>query len=185
MFFLISFVSLVAASFAFVLAILTPNWSTFIATSQNVTVQRGIFFLCDYLGESNKIEATACASILQQNSSFAPNKWKYGNWNCALSQASLQLRDDTHPLTDDRDTAERIPFPQESNSSNSNAFIHVQDINQFPSRACHCMRISGYRLRCTQHHHSVVIGSLLSRTSTNETKPSIAHPDDLATSGYL
>jgi hypothetical protein len=79
MLFLISFAWLVAASFAFVLAILTPNWVTFTITESNVTytVQRGIFYICDLVTISSTSQATQCVAMIQQGSSTDTNKWIY------------------------------------------------------------------------------------------------------------
>ena len=80
MFFLLSFAWLVAASFAFLIAILTPNWLSFTITDStgSVTVQRGIFFMCSLLGSDNTYTTTQCVSMIQQRSSTDPNKWIYG-----------------------------------------------------------------------------------------------------------
>jgi len=80
MFFLISFIWLVAASFAFVLAILTPFWLSFSITDSSGTVtvvQRGIFYICDVLQSNNTYQTTRCVSIIEQGSSPEPNKWTY------------------------------------------------------------------------------------------------------------
>jgi hypothetical protein len=80
MLFLINFGWLVAASFAFVIAILSPNWLTYTKTDTTgtFTVQRGIFYVCDLLGSNDTYVTTGCVSIIQQGSSTAPNKWIYG-----------------------------------------------------------------------------------------------------------
>lgn len=79
MFFLLSFAWLVAASFAFVLAILTPNWATFTKTisSNNATIQRGVFWVCDLLSSNDTYQTTRCVSMIQQGSSPEPDKWIY------------------------------------------------------------------------------------------------------------
>lgn len=86
MLFLLSFAWLVAASFAFVLAILTPNWLTFATTISNniATIQRGIFFVCDLLTSNNTYTTTQCVSMIQQRSSTDPNKWIYRKSNIFL-----------------------------------------------------------------------------------------------------
>lgn len=79
MFFLTSFTWLVAASFAFVLAMLTPNWLSF--QKQNSTgniTERGIFYVCDLLSNTTGYKTTRCLSILEQNSSNNSNTWIYG-----------------------------------------------------------------------------------------------------------
>jgi len=77
MFFLISFAWLVAASFAFVLAILTPNWVTFTYPNGNFTVQRGIFYICDLISSNNTYQTTQCVAMIQQGSSTDSNQWIY------------------------------------------------------------------------------------------------------------
>jgi hypothetical protein len=81
MFFLINFGCLLAASFAFIIAILTPNWLTFTKSDSNgtaTTVQRGIFFVCNLLPSNITYETTQCVSIIQQgSSSIESNKWIY------------------------------------------------------------------------------------------------------------
>jgi len=80
MFFLISFSWLVAASFAFVVAILRQYWLTFQMTNSDgtiTTVQRGIFYVCNLLSSNNTYQTTQCASIIQQGSSTNTNTWIY------------------------------------------------------------------------------------------------------------
>ena len=79
MLFLISFGWLVAASFAFVLAMLTPNWLSLTKTvsGTSVTVQRGVFFVCDLLSSNSTYSTTRCVSILDQKSSTDSTKWMY------------------------------------------------------------------------------------------------------------
>jgi hypothetical protein len=79
MFFLISFAWLVAASFAFVIAILSPNWLAFMPQNSNSTipVQRGVFWECDLLSSNGTYSTTQCVSIIQQGSSTNTNKWLY------------------------------------------------------------------------------------------------------------
>jgi hypothetical protein len=80
MFFLIGFGWHVAASFAFILAILTPNWITFQTSvlDGNGTVQRGIFYVCDLISSNVSYTTTGCISILQQTQTTDPFKWRYG-----------------------------------------------------------------------------------------------------------
>jgi hypothetical protein len=79
MLFFISFAWLVAASFAFVLAMLTQNWLTFtiIESGVDITVQRGIFYICNLLESNDTYQTTQCVSIIQQGSSTDPNQWMY------------------------------------------------------------------------------------------------------------
>ncbi|CAM2723565.1 unnamed protein product [Rotaria socialis] len=69
-----------AASFAFVLAILTPNWLSFTrsGSTSNITVERGVFYVCNWLPNSNAYKSTQCLSIIEQTSSNEPNTWLYG-----------------------------------------------------------------------------------------------------------
>lgn len=76
MFFLISFAWLVAASFAFVIAILSSNWITFTASDSTV-IQRGIFYVCNLVSSTNTYMTTQCVSIIQQSSSTDSTKWLY------------------------------------------------------------------------------------------------------------
>jgi hypothetical protein len=80
MFFLIGFGWHVAASFAFLLAILTPNWLTVqtIPSSGNIIVQRGIFYVCDLISQNNTFQTTQCASIINLNPTInVPGQWNY------------------------------------------------------------------------------------------------------------
>ncbi|CAF0733911.1 unnamed protein product [Rotaria sp. Silwood1] len=79
MLFLISFAWLVAASFAFVLAILTPNWLSFIPSEEpeSITVERGIFYICNSSQIGNGYKITQCLSIIEQKSSSNRNTWLY------------------------------------------------------------------------------------------------------------
>ncbi|CAF5006810.1 unnamed protein product, partial [Rotaria magnacalcarata] len=79
MFFLISFAWFVAASFAFVLAILTPNWLSFTrsGSTSSITVERGVFYVCNWLPNSNAYKSTQCLSIIEQTSSNEQNTWLY------------------------------------------------------------------------------------------------------------
>ncbi|CAF0724902.1 unnamed protein product [Rotaria sordida] len=87
MFFLISFAWLVTASFAFVLAILTPNWLSFTRSDGNIT-ERGVFYICDSLPNYNDYKVTRCLSMIEQKSSTEPNKWIY---EFAIACASLAI----------------------------------------------------------------------------------------------
>lgn len=80
MFFFIAFAWLVAASFAFLIAILTPNWLTYAKTlsATDYIVQRGIFYVCDLLQRNSTYETKQCVSMIDQNSSTDSNKWIYG-----------------------------------------------------------------------------------------------------------
>lgn len=80
MLFLHSYLWFVAASFAFVLAILTPHWVTVQTKIDNVRVQRGVFYSCDFIGKTNFAEATNCTSLLEQRRSIDSNKWTYGKY---------------------------------------------------------------------------------------------------------
>ena len=88
MFFLIAFGWLVAASFAFVLAILTPNWITIqtLVSTKNVTVHRGVFYVCDLVSTDSPFETKRCTSILEQTKSFEPFKWRYGTYRPTASR---------------------------------------------------------------------------------------------------
>ena len=90
MFFLIAFGWLVAASFAFVLAILTPHWITIqtLASTRNVTVQRGVFYVCDLISTDSPFETKRCTSILEQTKSFEPFKWRYGTYRSIVTRCS-------------------------------------------------------------------------------------------------
>ncbi len=80
MFFLISFGWHVAASFAFLLAILSPNWLTVqtIQSSNTITVQRGIFYVCDLLSQNTSFQTTQCASIIKLDPTIvSPGRWYY------------------------------------------------------------------------------------------------------------
>lgn len=79
MFFLIGFGWHVAASFAFLLAILSPNWLTVQTTPSrgNVIVQRGIFYVCDLVTKNDTYQTTQCASIIDLD----PSTNSSGRWN--------------------------------------------------------------------------------------------------------
>lgn len=79
MLFLIGFAWLVAASFAFVLAMLTPNWVTFTKSdsSGSFTVQRGIFYVCDLLSSNQTFTTKRCVAMIDQTSSTDVNRWIY------------------------------------------------------------------------------------------------------------
>jgi hypothetical protein len=80
MFFLIGFGWHVAASFAFLLAILTPNWLTVqtLPSAGNVIVQRGIFYVCDLLAQNLTYQTTRCVSIIDVDPSInGTNRWNY------------------------------------------------------------------------------------------------------------
>jgi hypothetical protein len=80
MFFLIGFGWLVAASFAFLLAILSPNWITVqtVPSLGSVDVLRGIFYVCNLITEDITYETVQCASIIGINSSInSTGFWDY------------------------------------------------------------------------------------------------------------
>lgn len=78
MLFLVSFLWQLTASFAFLLAILTPNWVSFTKSGQT-NVERGIFYVCDALkGATANNKTTLCVSIIDQKSSVDRDKWLYG-----------------------------------------------------------------------------------------------------------
>lgn len=74
MFFLIGFIWHVAASFAFLIAILTSNWLTLsnVTGSPNGNVQRGIFYVCDVVTTTSISQTTYCTSILDASSGVIP-----------------------------------------------------------------------------------------------------------------
>jgi hypothetical protein len=80
MFFLIGFGWHVAASFAFILAILTQNWIT-VQTDPalgSVIIQRGIFYVCDLVSENTSYQTTSCTPIINLDSSInSPGRWYY------------------------------------------------------------------------------------------------------------
>jgi len=82
MFFLISFGWHVAASFAFLVAILNPNWITIqtVTTTGIVNVQRDIFYVCYVVGQDATYQTTQCASIINLDSSITSTIWKYSNY---------------------------------------------------------------------------------------------------------
>lgn len=88
MLFLISFFWFVVASFAFVLAILFPNWAQIQTKTGNQTVQRGIFFSCELLGKNETFEHTVCLPLIQQTKSIEPHKWTY---EYAIATASIAI----------------------------------------------------------------------------------------------
>ena len=80
MLFLLAFALHVAASFAFLLAILSPAWLTIRTTPElgNLVIQRGIFYVCDVLGKNTTHQTSRCASILNLDSSInSPHRWNY------------------------------------------------------------------------------------------------------------
>ena len=79
MLFLIAFAWLVAASFAFVLAILSPNWATFVKSDSTVpyVIERGIFYVCDLLSTNGTSATRRCVAILDQTSTTDANRWIY------------------------------------------------------------------------------------------------------------
>ena len=90
MLFLVSFGWHVAASFAFLLAILSPNWIAvqMLPASRNVQLQRGIFFVCDFIGRDVTYEWTQCASIIGVNQSYnSTSRWNYSEWISRTSAA--------------------------------------------------------------------------------------------------
>lgn len=75
MFFLIGFGWHVAASFAFLLSILTRNWISYQSTTN---VQRGIFYVCELVTPTNIYEVTRCTSVIDADPSNIQNQtWKY------------------------------------------------------------------------------------------------------------
>ncbi|CAF3925820.1 unnamed protein product, partial [Rotaria sp. Silwood1] len=67
MLFLIGFAWHVAASFAFLLAILTSNWATYqvsTVTFGNITVQHGIFYVCEPVLKIGIYETARCVSVI-------------------------------------------------------------------------------------------------------------------------
>lgn len=83
MLFLIGFVWHVAASFAFLLAILTPNWVTVttVPSAGNVTLQRGIFYVCDLVSKNATHETARCASIIDLDPSINSTvRWNYSKY---------------------------------------------------------------------------------------------------------
>jgi hypothetical protein len=83
MFFLIGFGWHVAASFAFLLAILSPNWITLqtVQSTGIVPVQRGIFYVCDLVAQNAIYQTTQCVSIINLDSSInSINRWNYSNY---------------------------------------------------------------------------------------------------------
>jgi hypothetical protein len=80
MLFLIGFGWHVAASFAFLLAILSPNWLTVqtVPSLGGVIVQRGIFYVCDLVAQVSPYQTTSCASIINLSSWMnSPGRWQY------------------------------------------------------------------------------------------------------------
>ncbi|CAF2334980.1 unnamed protein product [Rotaria sp. Silwood2] len=90
MLFLISFAWLVAASFAFFLAILTPNWLSFTwpGVDGNTRVERGIFYVCNSSQIDNDYKITRCLSMIEQKSVIESNIWIY---EFAIACASLAI----------------------------------------------------------------------------------------------
>lgn len=107
MLFLLAFALHVAASFAFLLAILSPAWLTIRTTSifGTLVVERGIFYICDILQTNATHQTSSCASILNFDSSInSPHRWNYSeswffvwliNWlfglDLATSSASIAI----------------------------------------------------------------------------------------------
>jgi len=81
MFFLVGFAWHVAASFAFVIAILSPNWitiKTYSTFSGNITIHRDVFYVCDYLSTNSPYVTTSCVSIIDLDGSTNSNsRWNY------------------------------------------------------------------------------------------------------------
>ncbi|CAF1201716.1 unnamed protein product [Adineta ricciae] len=90
MFFLVSFLSLLPASFLFFLAALSPNWLTFtkLYPTGNVIVQRGLFFICYVISSNGTHETTRCVSMIHQKESTEPDRWIHG---FALGAASMAM----------------------------------------------------------------------------------------------
>jgi hypothetical protein len=82
MFFLIGFGWHVAASFAFLVAILNPNWITIqtVTTTGIAIVQRDIFYVCYLVAQDPTYQTTQCASIINLDSSITSTIWKYSNY---------------------------------------------------------------------------------------------------------
>ncbi|UJR13462.1 hypothetical protein I4U23_000476 [Adineta vaga] len=89
MFFLITFGWHVAASFAFLLAILTPNWITvqILPTWKNLFLQRGIFYVCDLTGKNSTYETTQCTSIIGIDTTMNST----GRWDYKIATASASV----------------------------------------------------------------------------------------------
>lgn len=80
MLFLLAFALHVAASFAFLLAILSPAWLTVRTTPQlgNLVIERGIFYVCDIWNKNSTHQTSQCASILNLDSSInSLHRWNY------------------------------------------------------------------------------------------------------------
>ncbi|CAF1312956.1 unnamed protein product [Adineta steineri] len=91
MFFLIGFGWHVAASFAFVLAILSPNWLTVqtVPSLGSFQIQRGVFYVCDLVAQNSTFTTTRCASIIGVDSSLiSTGRW---NYNFAISSAAIAI----------------------------------------------------------------------------------------------
>ncbi|CAF1930951.1 unnamed protein product [Rotaria magnacalcarata] len=98
MFFLIGFGWHVAASFAFLVAILSPNWIAFQLTtsSDNTNVQRGIFYVCELLSKTSIYELIQCTSVIDVDPvNIQKETWKYklgiASAALAISCAGLSL----------------------------------------------------------------------------------------------
>ena len=77
---LLSFVLFVAASFGFVLAILSPNWLSFdkFGSDINVTVERGMFYVCNVTSSDKIYKTSQCVAMIEQKSSTNTEMWLYG-----------------------------------------------------------------------------------------------------------
>ncbi|CAF0759040.1 unnamed protein product [Adineta ricciae] len=91
MFFLIAFAWHVAASFAFVLAILTYNWITvqILPVSANLFLQQGVFYVCTLTGKNSTYTNTQCASIIGIDPAInSTGRWDY---NIGTASASVAI----------------------------------------------------------------------------------------------
>ncbi|CAF2854030.1 unnamed protein product [Rotaria sp. Silwood2] len=91
MIFLIGFSWHVAASFAFLLAILTSNWATYqiITSSGNTTVQHGIFYVCEPVLKTSIYETTRCLSVIDIDPSN--NTVELLKYPLSMASASLAI----------------------------------------------------------------------------------------------
>lgn len=80
MFFLVAFAWHVAASFAFLLAILSPKWLSVqtVPALGNIPIERGIFYVCDVLSKNSTYQTSRCASIIALDpSTNSSGRWHY------------------------------------------------------------------------------------------------------------
>jgi hypothetical protein len=78
--FFASFVVLTAASFAFLLAILSPHWTTIELNKSNVnvTVERGIFHICELLFKNSTSTITKCTPMDAFDQNPLVDRVRYG-----------------------------------------------------------------------------------------------------------